>query len=504
MPAMSLADQAETIAFLRRGTAYGLPDATVETRETHISMIFLVGTRAFKLKRAATFSYLDFSTVDLRRQSCEAELRLGRSMAPSLYCAVHTVTRGSNGDLHLDGPGEVVDWLVGMRRFDEGALFDRMATEGRLTPTLMRDLADTIAAFHRDAAPAPRWGTPDAVRAVMADVIVNLRRVTTLPESDVAGFAARLEAEFAARSSTIAERNRAGRVRRCHGDLHLRNICLLDGRPTLFDPIEFNDAIASIDVLYDLAFLLMDLIHRGRGHLAALVFNRYLDVSGDEGGLGLMPLYLGMRAAIRAHVTAAGGGSNDVTLSYFRLAQTLVRPLPARLIAVGGVSGTGKTTFAQAIAPHVGRAPGARVLRSDVIRKRLHGIAPEQRLPQTTYDMPTNLRVYQALGQAAAIALRDGQAVIADAAFLRADERAAVADIARDVGVAFTGLWLEAPQAVLEQRLAARRGDASDADAAVLRFQLSQDHGPIDWRRIDAADDIADKTRAARAAIGAL
>lgn len=499
---MGSADQAETIAFLSRGAAYGVPGAAVETRETHISVVFLVGERVFKLKRAVKFSYLDYSTVERRHQNCEVELRLGRAMAPSLYRAAHAVTRGIGGALELDGRGEIVDWLVEMRRFDEAALFDRMAADGRLTSALVRDLADAIAAFHATATPAPRWGTSDAVHTIVADIIENLKRATIFPPREVVALAAWLETEFTACRSAIERRNREGRVRHCHGDLHLRNICLLDGRPTLFDPIEFSDAIASIDVLYDLAFLLMDLIHREHRELAALVFNRYLDVSGDEGGLGLVPLQLAMRASIRAHVTAAADGGTEAALSYFRLAQALARLVSARLIAIGGVSGTGKTTLAQALAPDIGRAPGARVLRSDVIRKRLHGVGPEQRLPPSAYDMATNRRVYEALGRQAAEALADGHAVIADAAFLCADERAAIAAVARDAGATFAGLWLEAPEAVLVQRLAARRGDASDADAAVLRFQLGQDFGPIDWRRIDAGADVVAAAEAALAAIG--
>ena len=498
---MSPADQAETVAFLSRGRAYGMPDATVERRDTHISFVFLIGERVFKLKRAVRFSYLDFSTVELRHRNCEAEFRLGCAMAPSLYRGLRKVTRGANGMLTLDGSGDAVDWLVEMRRFDESALFDRMAADGRLTPALMRDLADVIAAFHAAAQPAPRWGTPEAIHAVIADIVANLRRAAIFAATDISALAAWLEAEFATRTSAIERRNRERRVRRCHGDLHLRNICLLDGRPTLFDPIEFSDAIASIDVLYDLAFLLMDLIHRGHGELAALVFNRYLDVSGDESGLELVPLHLTIRAAIRAHVTAAAGTA-DAAASYFRLAQDLARPSRPVLVAVGGVSGTGKTTLAQAIAPYVGRAPGARILRSDVIRKRLHGVAPEQRLPQSAYDMPTNIRVYETLGREATAALRDGQAVIADAAFLRPDERGVIAAIGHDAGVAFVGLWLDAPEAILAERLAARRGDASDADVVVLRFQRAQDHGAIDWRRIDASGSTRNAMQAALAAIG--
>lgn len=501
MPAMPPADQAETVAFLSSGRAYGMPDAVVERRETHISIVFLVADRVFKLKRAVAFSYLDFSTSELRRRNCEAELRLGRAMAPALYRAIRAVTRRPDGTLALNGGGDPIDWLVEMHRFDEAALFDRMATEGRLTPAHMRDLADRIASFHAAAAPAPDWGTPATVHGVIVDIVDNLRRAAIFPADDVAAFGAWLASEFTARRSTIERRNREGRVRRCHGDLHLRNICFIDGRPTLFDPIEFSDAIASIDVLYDLAFLLMDLLHRRLGDLAARVFNRYLDVTGDDSGFGLMPLYLAMRAAIRAHVTASGGAAESAK-SYLNLALDLSRAVPARLVAIGGVSGTGKSTLALAIASAIGRAPGARVLRSDVIRKRLHGLVPEQPLPRSAYDIPTNVRVYETLYRTAEAALRTGQSVIADAVFLRPDERAAIAAVARNVGVSFTGLWLEAPTEVLAQRLAGRRNDASDADLAVLKFQLTQDPGVIDWPRLMALGDAASEARAALAAIG--
>jgi aminoglycoside phosphotransferase family enzyme/predicted kinase len=493
--------QTETIAFLSRGEAYGEPGAKIERIETHISIVFLVGDRAFKLKRARAFSYLDFSTPEKRRKNCEAELRLGRMMAPGLYRSVRAVTRNRDGILVLDGKGEAIDWLIEMRRFDQDALFDHLAVRGGLTPSLMRDLADAIAAFHETAEKTPQWGGPDAVHIVLRDIVGNLKSFPQIfAPAEAGNLAAQFEAQFGTNRALIEQRNRAGKVRRCHGDLHLRNICLFDGKPTLFDPIEFNDAISSVDVLYDLAFLLMDLIHRGHGEFANLVFNRYLDISGEGGGLALMPLYLAMRAAIRAHVSASAG-EVERAKSYFDLSGELLQPKPTVLVAIGGVSGTGKTTLAQALAPDLGCAPGARILRSDVIRKRLHGITPETRLPDSAYGSETTSRVYDALCRDAAAALVPGRAVIADAAFLSAEERAAIAATARMVRVPFSGLWLEAPADVLEQRLVDRRDDASDADVTVLRRQLEQDFGAVDWHHLEATGDAAGEARAARALI---
>ena len=493
--------QADTIAFLSRGETYGEPGIEVTRIETHISIVFLTGERAFKLKRERIFSYLDFSTPEKRRKNCAAELRLGQKMAPGLYRAMHAVTRGRDGGVALDGEGEEVDFLIEMRRFGQDALFDHLAAQGGLTPELTRDLADAIAAFHAGAEPAPSWGGAEAVHAVLRDIVKNLKGFPRIfPVAEVKNLSALLEAQLDANRVLMDARNRAGKVRRCHGDLHLRNICLLDGKPALFDPIEFNDALASIDILYDLAFLLMDLIHEGFGDRANLVFNRYLDISGEDGGLALMPLYLALRASIRAHVSAAAE-KTGLAQSYLRLAGKLLQPKPAMLVAIGGLSGTGKSTLAYSLAPGLGRAPGARILRSDVIRKRLLGAAPEARLPQAAYGPETHAPVYAALCSAAASALASGQAAIADATFLSAEERAAIEDVSRSAGKTFMGLWLEAPAELLESRLAARRDDASDADAAVLRHQLGRDTGPVDWSRLNASGDIVEETRAALALI---
>ncbi len=309
----------------------------------------------------------------------------------------------------------------------------------------------------------------------------------------------------------LLDRRRAeGKVRHCHGDLHLRNICLLDGKPTLFDGIEFSDDIADIDVLYDLAFLLMDLRHREHNDLGNLVFNRYLDRTDDADGLAALPLFLSLRAAIRAHVTAAAAmrqtGSattSEPARSYLALARDLLRPRQPSLIAIGGVSGTGKSSLARAVAPELGPVPGARMVHTDVIRKRLSGTTPETRLPPEAYRREMNDRVYQTLYAEAEQALRAGYAVIADAVFLLPAERAAIAGIAEAVGVPFTGIWLEAPPELLARRIAARSGDASDATVDVMRQQLGHDPGTIEWRRLDAAKEIADLATATRSILAA-
>lgn len=511
-PEMSGAQEA-VLAFLTQPASYGEPASTLERIDTHASIVFLIGTRAFKVKRAVRFSYLDYSTLALRKRYCEAELELGRRLAPVLYRTLHAVTSGSDGRLEIDGAGEPVEWLLEMRRFDQADLFDRLAEKGGLTPALMRELADTIADFHGAAPAAHDRGGSAGIRAVIDDSRENLRLAEDIVEAaDVEALHAAQIAACQRLAPLLDGRRDLGKVRRCHGDLHLRNICLVDGRPTLFDGIEFSADIATIDVIYDLAFLLMDLHHRGHDELGNRVLNRYLDRTGDVGGLAPLPLFLSVRASIRAHVSAAGAlrQSDSVersrlaeeTRSYLSLARALLKPREARLVAIGGLSGTGKSSLAHALAPELGPVPGARIVRSDVLRKRGFGVAPETPLPPSAYDPATTERVYRALCDEAGEALSAGYAAVADAVFLRPEERGAITETARAAGARFVGLWLEAPPGVLARRIEGRAADASDADVAVMRRQLSIDPGAVTWTRIGAAEDTRSTAARARAVLG--
>jgi uncharacterized protein len=504
-------DQREVIDFLSTPSSYGAAVERIDIIETHASLVFLAGDRAYKLKRAVKYPYLDFSSAEQRRRACEAELLLNRRTAPTLYLEVRALVRLPGGRVGFATDGPAIDWLVVMRRFDQTLLFDALAQTGRLSAPLMRELAGCIADFHAIAEPHPDRG---GAAALTATVETNHR---CLMQAKGAEFSpARIE-EISKRSlqllAAIAEllerRRTEGKVRHCHGDLHLRNICLLDGRPTLFDCLEFSDAFACIDVLYDLAFLLMDLEHRALTDFANLVLNRYLDLTGDDEGLAAMPLFLSLRAAIRAHVMATAveqagqadtkGGMAVEARRYLDLAAGSLRPRPRRLVAIGGLSGSGKSTLAAALAPSL----GARVLRSDVIRKHLFGVAPETRLPAKAYRSAVSRRVYETLRRKAADALGAGYSVIVDAVSLKPAERRSFAAIAEAAEVPFSGLWLVAPAATMDQRLRTRRHDASDASADVLALQLRQDPGPIDWVRIEAGIGAAECLSTAKAVIRA-
>lgn len=491
--------QDRVIAFLSDAATHG--GHPVERIDTHSAAVFLAGDRALKLKRAVRFDYLDFSTEPLRREACEAEVRINRLAAPAIYKGVVPVTQEANGALALGGTGTPVDWLVEMVRFDQDNLLDRLAGRDALDLALMPRLARTIADFHDVAPVRPDHGG----RAGMAWIVDGNEEgfghegKDILDPSICAATIAATREELARVDDLLEARRTDGRVRQCHGDLHLRNIVLIDGQPTLFDAIEFNDKISCIDVLYDLAFLLMDLSRRGLNRHANSVFNAYLACSTDYAGLRLLPLFLSCRAAVRAKTSATAAGVqtdagkttelHDLAREYLDMSRRLLERAAPRLVAVGGLSGSGKSTLSMSLAPSLGAVPGALVLRSDEIRKSLSGVAPTDRLDPGSYTPEMSAKVYSALRDRAGVALRAGHTVIADAVWASAAEREAIEQVATTLGIPFAGLWLDAPADVLITRVANRGADASDADAAVVRRQLAQELGPLSWRRLSASAD---------------
>lgn len=503
---MTGADQTEAIAFLARGESYGAPGEAPRRIDTHSSIVFLITDRVFKIKRAVKFSFLDYSGVADRARFCRAEFELNRRTAPGLYRRVRGLTRAVSGGLEWDGGGELVEPVLEMARFDDDALFDRMAEEGRLTPALMVQLGDIIAAFHARAEPAPAFGGSAGIADVIADNHVNLvAGCPPLARAAVETLRAASQEALAKHRALLDERQRQGQVRRCHGDLHLRNICLFAGEPTLFDCIEFSDDIACIDTLFDFAFLLMDIEHRGLRSLGNVVFNRYFDRAGAISGLAALPLLMSVRAGIRAKVAiAALKVQSDATAdaqAYLALATALLQPSPPRLIAVGGLSGSGKSTVAAGLAGDFAPAPGARHIRSDVLRKSLMKVAPETRLPASAYTHAVSQEVYRLLREQAAETLAAGYVAIVDATFMDRGERAAIAAVADRAGVPFDGFWLTAPDAVLLDRVAKRRGDSSDADRGVLIQQLAVELGAMTWTGVDVSGDAASALAHARRAL---
>lgn len=300
-----MSDQQAVIEFLANSTNYDAADEPVECIESHGSLVFLRGDRAYKLKRAVAFAGLDFRTMEDRRRACLAELRLNRRTAPQLYLEVRSINRSGNGVLSFNGLGPALDWVVVMRRFPQEALFSRMAEARQLSPGLMASLGAQIASFHASAQTTPTYGGAAGIRLAIGD---NQRELSRYPQwLPAPAVQALQQASYRAleRYAEQLEQRRAyGRVRRCHGDLRLANICLFEGRPTLFDGIEFSDQISCIDVLYDIAFVLMDLRHHGLESLAAHLLLSYLAHSSEPEDCEVLPLFLSLRAATRSYALA--------------------------------------------------------------------------------------------------------------------------------------------------------------------------------------------------------
>lgn len=494
-------DQDEVIAFLSDPASYPGVVRSVEVVETHAALVFLTEQEAFKIKKAVTFPYLDFGTLEKRAAACDYELQINQPHAPDIYLGVVKITREAPGELAINGAGEPVECALHMWRFPDNALLGDVIRAKGLTPEFVDRLADEIGRYQAEAPIARDDHAAGRMAAIVDELCVAFDEAAgMLPADEAHRFEKSAKAALRQCRVLLDDRGRQGYVRRCHGDLHLSNIIILNNQPVLFDAIEFNDEIATVDILYDLAFLLMDLGHIGEDGYANRLFNRYLSQSANDdhlAGLQALPLFMACRAGVRAMVavtrlqqssgrTAQSSETAAEAGSYLLEATAYLAPRPPRLIAVGGLSGTGKTSVARALAAQIARCPGAVHLRTDVERKQMFGVSETTRLPKQSYTPEARDAVYERMVQKATVALRAGHAVIVDAIFLDLAARSAVEQVAEKTGASFAGLWLEADEQQLVERVNSRKDDASDATADVVRQQLKQSTGPVTWHRINA------------------
>lgn len=471
---------------LQNPACYPHPVSSVKLIETHISWLVLTGDYAYKIKKPLDLGFLDFRELSARRHYCEEELRLNRRLAEPVYEAVVAIT-GSPESPVINGNGAAIEYAVRMRQFDPEQALDQLSERGELVPDHLDELAERVATFHDSipvlSAESP-MGEPDVLKAAMVDNI-------TTALNHLEGTHDRQQAQalldwtrdtFEQQRERIQQRLADGRVRECHGDLHLGNIAVFEGRITVFDCIEFNPEFRWIDTANDLAFLLMDLESRGHAGWSARVLNHYLEHSGDYGALPLLRLFSAYRALVRAKIAllspADSSGEQQQNLErYQRYAELAVNysmiPQPW-LAATTGYSASGKSRFSAALVEQFCMIR----LRSDVERKRLFGLAPTDSSDSAQdagiYTQDATRQTYQRLESLAHKALATGYPVIVDSAALRQHERDGLAEVAESLGVPFVLIACEAPEPVLRERIrerARQSGEVSEADEAVLEHQ---------------------------------
>ncbi len=506
--------QDEVIGFLSSPSSYAA-SPPVERHDTHGAIVFLAGAEAYKIKRAVAYPYMDFSSPAKRRAILQRENEINRDNAPMIYRGVVPITRSIAGQLAFGGEGEPVEWALHMRRFPTAdVLANRFAKEPP-PDAFVHQLAHAVFTSHCRS-PALRERAASHRLAIVLDQLGKFfsDHPGSLPPELADHFLDATRRALAKSRDCLDLRGRCGAIRRCHGDLHLGNIVAIDGEPVLFDAIEFSEEIATIDTLYDLAFLVMDLEARGLRSAANLLLNRYLFETGsilDIHGLAALPLCMALRAGVRAMATLergcflAGGGRTCASAQarvYLEWAVGELAPRPPRLVAIGGRSGTGKSTLARALAPSIGQGPGALHLRSDLERKRLLGVTETGRLGPEGYAPAVTREVYRRLGRKARVALLAGATVVVDATHLDAGARHLIEGVARAASTPFTGLWLVAPVNVALARVLRREGDASDASPAVVRTQYGQPVNPVGWTSIAAEHGLDDVLAMARQVLG--
>lgn len=458
----------------------------VELVQTHISWLLLAGDCAYKIKKPVKLPFLDFSTLAHRHRSCLDELRLNRRFSPDIYLDVVGIFNTPQ-DPHFAAAGAPIEYAVKMRRFDDSMRLDRVCARGQLGSEHLSDLADTLVSFHESvavASAASPFGTADEVLAPALD---NLRELTGLllgadSQIRLSRLEAWTESQFVLLAPLFNARQRAGRIRECHGDLHLANMVLIDGRVRLFDCIEFNEKLRWIDVASDMAFTYVDLLAHSQPGLANWFVNEVLSRSGDYEAALVLRFYAVYRALVRAKVAAMtaahGHGESPDALIYLALAERLMAHPKVSLMITHGLSGCGKT-HASAALLQKDRLAGTLRLRSDVERKRLFGLQATERsassLGGDIYAPEAQVRTYDHLLAVSEMLLRAGWSVIVDATFLKYADRVMFRELAKDTGAVFSILAPQATEAQLRQRVQSRLAqakDASEASLAVLERQL--------------------------------
>lgn len=494
---MILEDQSDTIKALSIPSTYGKNIKKVTMRGSHIALIFFAGDMVYKLKRAVVYPTVDFSTPEKRKLACIAEMKRSTVYAPHLILGIKPVRRLKNGKIRIGGHlGEEIDTVIVERRILKKHLLDFLLPSPSFDRFETMDLAEHLAELHTKAKTfRSKWGVP-----VLRNLILSIE--TTLgyfPElfnpAEVNSLTHASLDMMKQHERLITFRQKTGRVKKCHGDLSLSNIAYDKKKFLFFSPIEYNDNLDCIDTLYDLSYITMDLEMKGLRPLSNILFNHYMSYMNDIEGFPLLPLYQSLRASFRATVYAktttllSGTEKETAALTakqYFALARHFMADFKSVLIACGGLSGSGKSRIAREIGGLMNPAPGAVILRDDVVKKQITGLAPHQRFNKTLDTPAFEKVVYEVLYQQTATALRTGACVIVDALFSDSFQRKEIEKLAQKMNIPFLGLWMDAPLDIRTERVKHRKRNPSDVHKEdELESQLNLKTGKITWEIVD-------------------
>jgi uncharacterized protein len=456
--------------------------APIQLMQTHVSYVFLTGDYAYKVKKPVNFGFLNFSTLEARQHFCLEEITMNRQNAPEIYLDVLPITQ-TDDQFELDGTGQAVEYVVKMREFPQADLFISLFEQGKLTESHMEDLGKIVAQFHFIAQTNDyirSFGEVAQIRQAIDENYQQTEKYIGSPQTkqqfeETKQFT---DTFFANQPELFKSRIQNDKIRECHGDLHLRNICLWKNQIQLFDRIEFNEPFRFVDVMYDVAFAVMDLEARGRKELGNAFLNTYVEQTGDWSGLQVLPLYLSRQAYVRAKVTsfllddpgvpeAAKKEAMVTATDYYKLAWNYTQQRQGKVILMSGLSGSGKTTVAR----HLARKLGAIQLRSDVVRKHLAGISLQEKGGAELYTPEMNQKTYDRLLELGIKLANQGWTVILDGKYDREAARTNAIAQSRKYQLPVEIIYCQAPDAILRDRLLSRTDDVSDATADLLNQQ---------------------------------
>jgi len=476
------------ISNMLKADVFNHPVSKLELIETHISWVILTGKFAYKIKKPVDFGFLNFSTLDNRREFCEQELHLNQRLAPSIYLEVVTIT-GTSEKLLISGKGTALEYAVKMTQFPQTALLDFKLSAGELSTEQFSSIARMVAEFHQKtkvANASMEYGNADLVYNPVTENFDQIyQKIDDKSYSETLNkLKIWCKSEFQKLKAIFLQRKSNGFIRECHGDMHLSNMLWLADRPMAFDCIEFNPSLRWIDVMSEVAFLVMDLQAREQPQLANHFLNKYLEITGDYAGISVLPFYLCYRALVRAKVNALSLNSTNTTSTmhsfenYLNLASFYSQQSAVKLIIMRGLSASGKSTISQQVMDKL----GAIRIRSDVERKRLfenslttdiNKLDKKSKINSGLYSAQASQQTYKKLAQLATQVISAGYSVIIDAAFLKYNQREVFQLLAKELSVPFVILEVTAAPEILRKRIKSRKNDASDADLSVLEHQLS-------------------------------